>query len=248
MSLSARRSTPIMPYSGILPVGGTVGFPPCQTQFDERLTGCRDLARVPNTYAEILGTPMRVFLLLALLTSAFAADPTLQLAVQRARDFAVACTAGKLGDYQAENLDFGSIGQFAFGDEYTALAPDGKAAVTEKLQGFVRLVNGNEAIKQLLMTATYDVGEPRATTDGAEVDVAMHAKGDVENVSTLIYSMQDGKTALVDIRRQGKGLGDQIKAGYEKTGRGDPARFLDGVIGVTKLQLKKAERAAQKQP
>jgi len=191
---------------------------------------------------------MRAFLLLALLASVFSAEPIHEVAVQRARDFVSACTAGKLGDYQAENLDFGSIGQFAFGDAYTALAPDGKTAVTEKLQNFVRLVNGNEAIKQLLMTATYDVGEPRATTAGTEVDVAMHAKGGIEDMSTLIYSVQEGKTALVDIRRQGKGLGDQIKAGYDKTGGGDPARFLDGVIGVTRLQLRKAERAAQKQP
>ena len=189
-----------------------------------------------------------ILVLLTSLTSAFAADTSLEVAVQRARDYVAACTAGKLGDYQAESLDFGSIGQFAFGDAYTALASDGKTAVTEKLQNFVRLVNGNEGIKQLLMTATYDVGEPRATAAGAEVDVAMHAKGDVENVSTLVYSAQDAKIALVDIRRQGKGLGDQIKAGYEKTGRGDPVRFLDGLIGVTRMQLKKAERAAQKQP
>ena len=191
---------------------------------------------------------MRAFLLLALLTSTFPADANLETAVQRARDFAAACTAGKLGDYQAENLDFGSIGQFAFGDAYTVLAPEGKAAVTEKLQNFVRLVNGNESVKHLLMTATYDVGEPRATTAGAEVDVSLHAKGGIEDMSTLVYSVQDGKSSLVDLRRQGKGLGDQIKAGYEKTGGGDPVRFLDGMIGMTRMQLKKAERAAQKQP
>ncbi len=189
---------------------------------------------------------MRCFLLLALLTSAFAADATLESSIQRARDYVAACTAGKLGDYQAENLDLGSIGQAAFGGAYAELAPEGKAAVTEKLQGFLRLVNGNPAIKQLLMAATYDLSEPRATADGSEVDVSLHAQGGIEDMSTLVYSVQNGKPVLVDIRRQGKGLGDQIKAGYEKTGRGDPVRFLDGMIGVTRMQLKKAERAAHK--
>jgi len=49
---------------------------------------------------------MQQFLLALLLASAFAADSALEVAVQRSRDFVTACTAGRLGDYQAENLDF----------------------------------------------------------------------------------------------------------------------------------------------
>jgi hypothetical protein len=188
-----------------------------------------------------------LLLLLALTLPAFASESAPAQAAEFARAYVAACNAGTIGEYQAANLDFAAVGRRAFGDAYTALPADGQAAVTGKLQDFVRLVNGSPSVKRLMQSATFTVGEPRTTEAGVEVDVAMQASNGHSDSSTLQYATGDGTLALVDIVRGGKAFSDQIAQGYQKSGGGDPARFVAGLIGITRMQMNKLERAVQQQ-
>ena len=188
-----------------------------------------------------------LLLLLALMLPGLAAESPASQAAEQARAFVAACSGGTLGEYQAAHLDFAAVGRRAFGGAYTALAPDGQAAVTSKLQEFVRVANGSPSVKRLMQSAAYTVGEPRTTDAGVEVDVSMQAGNGHADTSTLHYALDEGKPVLIDIVRGGKAFSDQIAQGYQKSGGGDPARFVAGLIGITRMQMNKLERAVQQQ-